>query len=605
MTKNNKELLIEIYSEEIPARMQVKAMEDFKKIFIEFFEKQNIKFQPSNLKTFITPRRLVLLIEDLEITQKSAATNKMGPKIDAPENAIKGFLRSVGLTDKADLETIDRQNGKYYFYRQEELEIETAKILEKNIASLFQKMSGTWLKTMDLIDLTKRSNWVRPVRNILVIFNNEILKVDFANLAANNKTFGHLLLGKKSLQVTDFKDYKKQLEDNFVILDWNERREIIANEIKEIDKKSLTRNAKLIDEIAGLVEYPQVLVGSIDDEFNKLPHEVLELVIKLHQKAILFKDDKSLKFIFVSNIKADKKSTLKIIADNEKVVRARLSDAKFYIEEDLKTPFKERVELLKDIVFHKKIGSLYGKVKRLEILNKFLVIWIPQAKLSLAEQLADLAKNDLTTKTVAELPELQGVIGKYYTKYQGEDSEISTAISEQYLPTGKDSHLPKTPLGTVLAIADKIDNICALFLAGDKPTASKDPYAIRRAALGIIRILLEKQIYLPIRIVVEKSINSFPSKNLKLLYPQNNASEIADLKRKTSLEIINFFIERIKSHLKDQFKLRSDVVNQIFEEYLENAESKKLDFLEISQKAIFVDKFIGNEDGAKIIKLYK
>ncbi|MES2677905.1 MAG: glycine--tRNA ligase subunit beta [Pseudomonadota bacterium] len=600
-----KELLIEIYSEEIPARMQQKAVDDFRKIFAEFFIKQNIKFAEENLKTFITPRRLVLLVQNLDIEQISPAANKMGPKIDAPAGAIQGFIKSVGVSDINDLEKITRDNGEYYFYKQPEIKINTAEILEKNLHIILQKMSGTWIKSMDLIDLKKQSNWVRPIRNILAIFNGKVLSFEFANLKSNNQTFGHLLAGKKPLQILDFIDYKNQLEESFVILDWAKRREIIVDEIKKIDPDSVEKNSKLIDEITGLVEYPQVLIGKIDDQFKDLPEEVLELTIKLHQKAILFKNKNSLNFIFVSNVKTNEFNIGKIIADNEKVVRARLSDAKFYIEEDLKIPFKSRVELLKNIIFHKKLGSLYDKVKRLEILNKFIVIWVADAKLSMAERLADLSKNDLTTKTVAELTELQGVVGKYYAKIQGEPEEISVAIAEQYLPTGQNSELPQTPLGIVAAISDKVDNICSLFLADEKPTASKDPFALRRAALGIIKIIFESKISLPLKIVVDQALNTFPSKALKTICPDKNNAEIKEIKTKLSVEIIQFFIERNKVYLKDQFVLRSDIVNQVFEEVLKDKNNKKCDLLAISQKAIFINQFIGDAANLKIIELYK
>ena len=599
------ELLIEIYGEEIPARMQQKAMEDFRKIFEEFFTKQNIKFASDDLKTFITPRRLVLLAKNLDVQQLSPAVNKMGPKIDAPSQAIQGFLKSICVNDISGLEKISRDNGEYYFYKQPEIKINTTEILEKNLSALLQKMSGTWIKSMDLIDLDKQSNWVRPIRNILAIFNNQVLNFEFANLKANNKTFGHLFTGKKSLQIVDFADYSNQLEENCVILNWFSRKEFIVSEINKIDAGLVEKNSKLIDEIAGLVEYPQVLIGKIDDQFKDLPEEVLELTIKLHQKAILFKDKSSLKFIFVSNVKVSESATQKIIFDNEKVVRARLSDAKFYIEEDLKTPFKDRLQLLKNIIFHKKLGSLYYKVKRLEILGKLIVIWVPEAKLSMAERLADLAKNDLTTKTVAELTELQGVIGKYYAKIQGEPEEIYQAIAEQYLPTGQNSELPKTSLGIVLAISDKIDTICGLFLADEKPTASKDPFALRRAALGIIKIIFENKIALPLRIVIYQAINTFPNKALKAIYPEKNNAEIKEIKIKLSQEIIQFFIERNKVYLKDIYSLKSDVINQVFEEALQDKNNKKCDLLAISGKAIFINQFISDNANLKIIELYK
>ncbi len=599
------ELLIEIYSEEIPARMQQKAMEDFRKLFMEFFVKQNIKFLESDLNTFITPRRLVLLVKNLNEEQISLAVDKIGPKIDAPNQAIQGFLRSVGVSDVSGLEKITRDNGEYYFYKEPESKINTRQILEKNLPNLLQKMAGTWAKTMDLIDLEKQSNWVRPIRNILAVFNNQTLNFEFANLKTNNQTFGHLLEGKKSLSITDFADYKKQLEQNSIIIDWFERREIIVAGINKIDSNLAEKNSKLIDEITGLVEYPQVLIGKIDNQFNNLPEEVLDLTIKLHQKAILFKNKDSLNFIFVSNAKVGEVATQKIIFDNEKVVKARLSDAKFYIEEDLKTPFKDRVQLLKNITFHKKLGSLYHKIKRLEILNKLIVIWVPQARLSAAEKLADLAKNDLTTKTVAELPELQGVVGKYYAKIQGESEEVSMAISEQYLPTGQNSPLPKTPLGIVLAISDKIDTICSLFLANEKPTASKDPFALRRAALGIIKILFENKISLPLRIIVDKGINNFPDKSLKVLYPNKSNSEIKEIKRNLSSEIVQFFIERNKAYLKDQHLLRTDVVNQVFEEFDLDKNSKKYNPFIASQKTLFINSFVSNSSNIAIIELYK
>ncbi|MFT6077281.1 MAG: glycyl-tRNA synthetase beta chain [Rickettsiales bacterium] len=599
------ELLIEIYSEEIPARMQQKALGDFKKIFIELFNKQNIKFSDDDLKTFITPRRLTLLVQNLDPQQTGKAINRIGPKTSAPDQAIQGFLRSVSLKSVSDLKIINRDNGEYYSFERSETQIDTKEIIQKNLKSALQKMAGTWIKTMDLIDQNKQSNWVRPIRNILAIFDGEILDLEFANLKANDKTFGHLLAGKKSLQITDFADYEKKLEDNCVILDWDQRRKTIADDIAKIDQNSAQKNSKLIDEIAGLTEYPQVLLGSIEDQFNALPEEVLELVIKLHQKAIVLKNNQSLKFIFVSNVKASEEDTKKIIYDNEKVVKARLADAKFFIEEDLKIPFQDRIELLKNITFHKKLGSLYSKIKRLENLNKFVVIWVPKANLSMAEKLADLAKNDLSTKTVAELPELQGIVGSYYARNHGEAEEICQAISEQYLPIGQNSSLPQSPLGIVLAISDKIDTICGLFLAGEKPNASKDPFALRRSALGIIKIIFENELFLPLKIIIHKAINNYPNKDLKTIYPDKDGGELKEVKKEILTQVTQFFIERNKAYLKEQYGLRTDIVNQVFDEFLQDKQDKKCDLLEISKKAIFINNFIGDKSNLKVIDLYK
>lgn len=621
------ELLIEIYSEEIPARMQLKAMEDFRKIFVEFLEKENIKFSEAEVKTFITPRRLTLFAQNLPENQITPTTKKVGPKISAPQNAVMGFAKSVDCAIE-DLERVEKGGEFYYCYDQKESKIDVAKILSKNSPALLQKMAGNWAKAMDLItienNLEKKQSWVRPIRNILAIFNGKVLNFEFANLKSNNQTFGHLLFGKRSLQVADFADYKSQLENNLVILDWFKRREIIIDGIKNITNcypehtegshgsKEISHcvwdekfSSKLIDEITGLVEYPQVLVGKIDDEFSALPKEVLELTIKLHQKAILIQSKKSLNFIFVSNVKADENATQKIIADNEKVVRARLADAKFYIEEDLKIPFASRIELLKNITFHKKLGSLYYKIKRLDILNKFICLWVPQANLHSVDRLADFAKNDLTTKTVAELPELQGVIGGYYAKMQGESENFASAIAEQYLPTGQNSELPKTPLGITLAMADKFDNICSLFLADEKPTASKDPFALRRAALGIIRIIFDQKISLPLGIVVYRAINTFPGKVLKGFYLGKSNKEIKEIKQKLSFEIVSFFIERCKAYLKENSATRTDVVNQIFDEYLQEINHKKCDLFLLKNKAEFISQFVSDPKNIKVIELYK
>ena len=597
------ELLIEIYSEEIPARMQQKAADDFKKIFSEFLNKQSIHFLEENLKTFVTPRRLVLFLGAINEKQIGQSVDKMGPKIDAPTQAIQGFLKSVGVDDISLLKKIVRENGEYYFYQQPVITNNVADILEKNLNSLLGKMSGTWIKSMDLIDLNKQSRWVRPIRSILAIFAGRVLNFEFANLKAGNQTFGHLLMGKEPLQIVDFSDYKKQLENNFVVLDWFKRREIIAGEIKKIDPNLLEDNSKLIDEITGLVEYPQVLVGNIDDQFVNLPKDVLQLTIQMHQKAVLFYKEKSAYFIFVSNAKVDESSTKKIIADNEKVVKARLFDAKFYIEEDLKIPFKSRTELLKNIIFHKKLGSVYCKVQRLEALCKLVSVWIPLAKLSEVKSLALLAKNDLTTKTVAELTELQGVVGGYYAKVQGESSDIYQAIAEQYLPVGQNSDLPQTPLGIALAISDKVDTICSLFIADEKPSSSKDPFALRRAALGIVKILYTKEVSLPLKIIIEKAINIYPTKDFKALYPTKSNSEIKKLKQELSLEIIQFFIERNKAYLKEYHLVKPEIVNQAFEDLAK----KSIDYnpFSISKKAIFVNNFMNDIANSKIIDLYK
>ena len=557
------ELLIEIHSEEIPARMQNKAAEDFKKLFIDFFHKQNIKFSQNKVNAYCCPRRLVFVAEDLQEIQVCPAKKITGPQINAPQKAIEGFLKSVGVKQVSELSQIENKKGQYYCFQLPKKEIKTIDILQDHLPQILQKMSNLWPKTMRWLSGQNAIYWVRPIRNILAIFNQKIIPFKFGALSSNDKSYGHLFLSGKSFKVTNFADYNKKLADNFVTLDAAKRKEIIINGIKAICKKlncylveNLENDNQLLNEVAGLVEYPQVMYGQISQEFMSLPYEVLVLTVKRHQKYFCLKDKKgnlAPYFIFVSNVKG--KDSNKIIADNEKVLSARLNDAKFFIEEDLKISLRQKVEDLRHLIFHEKLGSVFFKVKRLEALNKFIAIWIPHASLSLAEKLADLAKSDLVTKGVAELPELQGVIGKYYAQIAGEDNEVSQAIAEQYLPAGADSELPKTPLGVLLSIADKIDTICGLFLVNEKPTGSKDPFALRRLALGIIRIIAHYQIHLPLKIIIDKAINCFSIQTIKKVCPDKRGKEIKNFKKELSCQIMSFFIDRLSFFLKDQSSL--------------------------------------------------
>lgn len=606
------EFLLEIYSEEIPARMQNKALLDFEKIFSEFFAKQNIKVSEKDVKLFISPRRISLLVNKIDEFQILPPTQKIGPKIDANSQAIIGFAKSVGLSDIKDLELIKTEKGEYYAFNSKENKISTKEILENNLPALLAKMANLWPKNMRWLSDKNQPRWVRPIRSILAIFDGKIVDFEFANIKSDKKTFGHNLLSKKSLTIADFDDYKEKLEKNFVNFDQNERKKFIINEIKNICRQKNLKTVDVLDEFnpllneaAGLAEFPQVGIGQIDESFMFLPKEVLILTAKLHQKYFCVEDKKgnlAPYFIFVSNVEI----TEKIILDNQKVLRARLSDAKFFIEEDLKTPFADRVEDLKNIIFHEKLGTIHDKVKRLEVLNKFVDFFIPNANLTLAAQLANLSKNDLTTKCVAELPELQGVVGGYYSKMQNEDDALSQAIAEQYLPLGPNSSIPQTPLGSVLALSDKIDTICGLFLVGQKPTSSKDPLALRRAALGIIRIIIENNIYFPLRMICEKSISTFSVKTLKANYPDKSNRELKEIKEQTLSEVMEFIIERTKSVLKDYFNVRTDLSNVLINDYLHRIKKdKKFDINKLVIKAVFINNFLNDPANNNIIALYK
>lgn len=602
------DFLLEIFSEEIPAGMQIPAAENFARIAAEIFTKNGLNLQDEQIKSFVTPRRLTLYCSSLELIQKIPSAKRVGPKLGANPKAIAGFLRSVGLSDESELE----KNETSYVYTKPSSEIQTAEIIKNSLPQILQKITAAWPKLMrwNIENSEIQPKWIRPVRNVACMLGDEIIDVEFAGLKSNNITFGKL---ENSLELIKAENYQKTLVENLIILDQTERRNIIISQIEKIKKDFALETiddekSPLFNEVTGLCQYPTSLVAEIDHKFLELPSEILILTLKLNQRYFCLKTkngELSSKFIFVTDALINDSNREKIIKDNEKLVRARLEDAEFFISEDLKKPLISRLDDLKKIVFHQKLGSIYDKSQRLNALSKFLSIFVPHCDLSLVDRAVDLCKNDLTTKSVAELPELQGKIGSFYSAKQDEDPKISTAIYEHYLPLGPSSELPKTSLGIVLSIADKIDSIVGFFLANEKPTSSKDPYALRRAALGIIRIGFQYNITFPIRILIEKSLNAYPTKLLKTLLQEKEGKPLEN-KKILIEEIIKFFVERLKSYLKDNKIAEPDIINGVIEEYLSDLEGHKYcDILYLAKKIKFLSEFIKNEKNHKIINLYK
>ncbi len=610
------DFLLEILSEEIPAGMQKAAAENFAKIASEILTKNNLVFTVEQLNIFITPRRLTLCISNLEASQKTPATKKVGPKINADKRAIEGFLKSVGLSDESELEKTENNGHTCYAYIKPESEIKTDTILKDSIPQILQKMIAAWPKLMrwDVENSSIQPKWIRPIRNIACLFGSEIIEVEFAGLKSNDQTFGHFLKSSSPLKLKDASDYKKILIDNFVILDRADRRKKIIEEITKIKThlgfETIDEEVKslLYDEVTGLCEWPVAWVAEIDQKFMELPEEVLVLTLKLNQRYFCLKNSKGelqSKFIFISNVDTADFAKEKIIKDNEKLVRARLNDAQFFISEDLKKPLISRTPDLSKVVFHQKLGTVLDKIARINSLAKFLSIFIPHCDLVLIDRAADLCKADLVTKTVSELPELQGKIGSFYAQKQNENIKISAAIYEHYLPLGPNSELPKTPLGIALSIADKIDSITGFFLADEKPTSSKDPYALRRAALGIIRIGFQHNIAFPIRILIEKSLNAYPPKVLKTLLGQKEGKFFENKERLVE-EIIRFFVERLKAYLRENEQLQSDIINAVIDEYLSDLKVHKLcDIIYLVKKIRFLSQFVKEKKNEKIIELYK
>ena len=608
------DFFLEIYTEEIPAKMQKKASEDLAQIAHDIFKKHSLNIDPNTIKSYITPNRQALYISALQAKIEIPEILKFGPQINANEKAINGFLRSNNLDSIDQLERAENKGKECYLYRQAKSNLNTSAILEKAIPEILNKMVNSWPKLMrwDIQGSKKQPKWIRPIRSISAVCGVDVVNFEFAGLKSDNITYG---LDKSAKEIARAEDYIDFLNKNNVILDQNIRKKHIIDQVNDILSQTNLEpfddpsSSNLFNEITYLCEHPTALLASIDERFLNLPKEILLLTLKNNQKYICLKNkDGSFanKFIFIANNIIDKHNKDKIIKDNEKLVNARFCDVEFFIEDDLKGSLIDRIDDLGKIVFHAKLGNLKEKIYRLESIAKTIGLFVPHTNLENIDKIVQLSKVDLTTKAVAELPELQGKMGAYYAKRQGQDNEVSQAIAEQYLPLGPTSPLPQTPLGITLSIADKIDSIVGFYLANDKPTSSKDPYGLRRAVLGIVRISFENNIEFPIRISVEKALNSYPIKLSKKLLSEVSQEKFAIAKKQLVEEIIIFFVERLKTYLKENQNLKGDIINIVIDEYLVNLDKHRYcNILYLYKKISFLSHYIDNKENQELLNLYK
>ncbi len=604
------DFILEIYCEEIPATMQKIAEENLQRITIEQLQKNNLQFDINQLSTFVGPCRIGFYLANIDLIQTTQAQKKIGPKIDANPKAINGFLKSLGLNDVSQLQQVDG----YFIFEISATEIKIDEIIISSLKTILSKMQNSWPKLMryESGNNELQVKWIRPVRNILCLLNSDILDFSFFGLTANNFTFTNSNLDKP-LIIGHANQYKTIVENQLILVDASKRKEVIIKQIKTLkDQYKLTlvvdnEDSSLINEVVGLVEMPEILIGKIDKKFLDLPDEALILTLQYNQKYFCCRnEDGSLAdiFFFAVNKKNDQSYYAKIISDNEKVVRARLDDLEFFIEEDLKRNISERVSDLNNIIFHQNLGSVFTKSQRIKSLAKFIALFIPHCDITLIDKTAELCKADLTTKAVAELPELQGKIGSFYALKQGYDNKIAMAIYEHYLPTSN-SQLPQTSLGIALSLADKIDSIVGFFLINEKPTSSRDPYGLRRNVLGIIRIAIKYNLALPIRILIEKSLQNYPIK-LQKNFLQNDDLNFYECKKKLIEEIVIFFVERLRIYLKDQEKIRLDVLNVVVDDYLSDIDAHRfVDIIYLSKKITFLNEFVSDLNNSNIISLYK
>lgn len=526
------DLLIELFSEEIPARMQARAAEDLKRMVTEGLVEAGLTYASAG--AFHTPRRLALSVEGLSEASRDTVEERKGPRTDAPEKALEGFLRSTGLT-KDQLEIRDEKKGQAYFARithkgrpAEEI---VAEVLEGAIRNFPWPKSMRW-GAGDL-------RWVRPLHSILCLLSDEqgarVVPMEIDGIAAGDVTRGHRFMGPDEFTVSSFEDYEAKLKRGCVLLRAEERAETIWSEASSqafAQGLELVEDRGLLDEVAGLVEWPVVLMGEIGDEFLDLPPEVLQTSMKEHQKFFSVRDPKSGKitrFVTVANIETrDHGAT--ILAGNGKVLAARLSDAKFFWENDLRVVKEGGLEAmgegLSKVTFHNRLGSQSDRVARIAALAREIAPHV-SADADDAERAAKVAKADLRSEMVGEFPELQGLMGRYYAEAQGLSPAIAAAAQEHYQPLGPSDAVPSAPVSVAVALADKLDTLAGFWAIEEKPTGSKDPFALRRAALGVIRLVLSNGLRLQLRELIAKA---------------DGRAEVEDL--------LSFFHDRLKVHLR-------------------------------------------------------
>ncbi|SEQ57133.1 glycyl-tRNA synthetase beta chain [Loktanella sp. DSM 29012] len=532
------DLLIELFSEEIPARMQTQAAADLKKRVTDGLVEAGLTY--ASAAAFSTPRRLTLSVEDLTTESRAVREERKGPKVGAPEQAIAGFLRSTGLT-LDQLEVRDDKKGQFYVAVIEKPGRTAPEIIAEVLDATIRNFP--WPKSMRWGSGSLR--WVRPLHTILCILTDEegaqVVPLEVDGIAAGNTTRGHRFMGPDAFSVTSFDDYEAKLKRARVMLRADERADAIWNDASSqafalgLD---LVEDRGLLSEVAGLVEWPVVLLGKIDDQFLDLPPEVLQTSMKEHQKFFSVRNPKTgriERFVTVANIEAaDDGAT--ILAGNQKVLSARLADAKFFWDNDLrvaKAGMQPWLDSLSDVTFHNKLGSQRDRIDRIAALARALAP-LTGADADEAEEAAKLAKADLSSEMVFEFPELQGLMGRYYAGLAGKSDAVAAAAQEHYQPLGPSDDVPTAPVSVTVALADKLDTLTGFWAIDEKPTGSKDPFALRRAALGVIRLVLENDLRMPL------------------------TDTFGDAE--WSAHLLSFFHDRLKVYLKDQ-GIRHDVID--------------------------------------------
>ena len=577
------ELLLEIFSEEIPARMQARAAEDLERLVTEGLGKNGLTFE--GVRSYVTPRRLVLVVEGLPVAGPDVSEEKRGPRGGAPEQALNGFLSSTGLR-LDELESRDTGKGVFYFAvinRKGRATVEVAKeVIEAAMADFPWPKSQRWG--------ANTVRWVRPLQSILCLFDGAVVPVEFGPISAGNVSRGHRFLAPADFTVRDFADYAAKLAAAKVVLDPVERRHAILRQAEDAAAReglSLRADDGLLAEVTGLVEFPNVLVGTIDDKFMAVPQEVLITSMRAHQKYFSLMNGEKLapRFLVTSNMEAADEGRA-IVAGNERVLRARLSDAAFFWDTDRKARLDSRLPKLAERLFYARLGTMADKVERMKVLARHLTAFVEGANAQDAERAAELAKADLSTEMVGEFPELQGIMGRYYALNDGEKAAVADAVAEHYSPLGPSDRVPTAPLSVCASLADKIDSLVGFFGIDEKPTGSKDPFALRRAALGVIRLVVENGLRLPLFTLFQ------------FAHAQYKPGTLSGDPKHVANDLLEFFADRLKVHLREK-GVRHDLVNAVF------ALGDEDDLVRLLSRVDALGDFLGSDDGANLLVAYR
>jgi glycyl-tRNA synthetase beta chain len=646
------DLLFELFSEEIPARMQAKAADDLRRMVTDKLVAEGLVYEGA--KAFATPRRLTLTVHGVPARQSDLKEERKGPRVGGPDAAIAGFLKATGLAsiDEATIQR-DPKKGDFYVALIEKPGRATLDVLADMLPVIIRTFP--WPKSMRWGERSARPGalqWVRPLHAIVATFGLETEEPDVVKFAvdgieAGQTTFGHRFMAPAPIKVRRFEDYEAKLLEAKVVLDPERRKDSIVTDARQLafaQGFELVEDQGLLDEVAGLVEWPVALMGSFDQEFLSIPGEVIRATIRNNQKCFVVSDPKTAKltnkFILTANIEASDGGKA-IVAGNERVIRARLSDAKFFYETDLKTKLEDRLPKFENIVFHEKLGTQAERIKRIERLAAAIAP-TAGADVEKAKRAARLAKADLLTEVVGEFPELQGLMGKYYALAQDEDASVAAACEEHYKPQGPNDRVPTDPVSVAVALADKIDTLTEFWAIDEKPTGSKDPYALRRAALGVIRLILENKLRIQIGVVLshlnamtslKQSIEARSSDVERVLSAAEEVglleavapelgqvmeSRVSSLRRwdpylqqayggderkselmrqqieERSSSLLSFFADRLKVQLREQ-GARHDLVDAVF------ALGGQDDLLIVVRRVEALGKFLDTDDGKNLL----